>query len=546
MDVFDKLDATDEEPTPPEPEEPVFGAPEPGQKKDYSRVGEKPDVFDTLDATDAEPAPTGNDREAVMARIEAANADRPREDVHPILGEAPTDPHQDEALAFWMNMFEELPAVGGLIEKAGRERATKSRVALTGMPEEGARTLIEAERTATDRANPWNATLGKLVGSIGGLTIAAAQFPKAFGLASKEGYKLPAAVGGTVMAGIKMLDNWIKGKPQDPIEIGLTGITGIGSSVLATSLNRLFVSTLKPGLEGLYKTAIIKHKIPLGAGKISANPVFGKLDGQLLAEGESILPLVARAQKGEARAISAWHRAITRTIGSDAPMLTAKVLRDTTKRITDRVAAIKKALTPNAPDRDALLAELEVLRGQTVNLRLLDHVTSIDKFGRFKPEKFNEVITKAINASGKGGDSEVAELADIGAVFLKETANPKLDLATAVRLIKGSLKQGLFTGAPAAAAHVVMHGLSVPGDLTTAGIITAPIAAAKLGARLLGTQIAGAAARSTGLGNALVTKSLPVPGLIKPAAGIVRGMIPGVTQQAVPAADAMLKRVVTP
>jgi len=212
------------------------------------------------------------------------------------------------------------------------------------------------------------------------------------------------------------------------------------------------------------------------------------------------------------------------------------VLSDATKRIGDRMQVLSKL----PPGTKWAAEEMDELAEQAKNVRVLEGVTAIDRYGRFSPQAFHEAVQAGMDAAAKTpgqtfakGDTVLADLASIGTTFLKDAPDAKLDWTAAYHMV---LRQGAGLLAPAAGHHLLTHGLSVP-DFTTAGIITGAVAGAKMLGRGIASLGGEVAARSPRLGNALIRQSTSPMVISGAAKEVAKQTAPGLVQQAVPVAD---------
>jgi hypothetical protein len=482
--ALDDYDVTPPGAAAPPPAPAVVGAPEPGSKDNYQRAPTAPGGGpNALDDYDVGPPPSS----------------QPFEVSHPLFGQAPGDPVPGVSPTFWQHAVENVPMAGGPLGDLTRTAGGLN------SPEEVAR--IEAAQEAGTRAHPIWAKAGDIVGGVGGLAAMIAAAPEAFGV--KETTKTAgAALGGTSNLLVKRIDDEIRGKKPDPTELGLTAAGGALGGAFSAALN----GVLKPGLEELGRAAVIDHKIRLPAGLMSDNPLLARLPSQLLTGRSGAL------------AVNDWHKAITATIGSDAPRLTTGVLAKANQRLNAAV----RSLPPGAT-----IGQHPELIEQMRNVRVLENVLKKHPDGIFSPQQFSEAVQEGVDAIARNrsetfaldGGGEVAKLAKIGTAFLKSEPAPGWDRAA----VWHAVRQGLTTIAPAVGHHLYTHGLSVP-DLTTAGIITGAVTGAKLLARGAGSL----AARSSGITKALVSEAP------SRAAAIARPVVPALIQQSVPLAESYL------
>jgi hypothetical protein len=490
--ALDDYDVTPPGAAAPPPAPAVVGAPEPGSKDNYQRAPTAPGGGpNALDDYDVGPPPSS----------------QPFEVSHPLFGQAPGDYVPGASPTFWHHAASEIPLIGDPLHKLLNDFNAHDRAASLGIPQPQALAEIEGEQEAGTRAHPGWATGGNVVGGVGGLAAMIAAAPEAFGV--KETTKTAGAImGGISNLLVKRVDDEIRGKKPDPTELGLTAAGGALGGAFSAALN----GVLKPGLEELGRAAVIDHKIRLPAGLMSDNPLLARLPSQLLTGRSGAL------------AVNDWHKAITATIGEDAPRLTTGVLAKANQRLNAAV----RSLPPGAT-----IGQHPELIEQMRNVRVLENVLKKHPDGIFSPQEFSEAVQEGVDAIARNrsetfaldGGGEVAKLAKIGTAFLKSEPAPKWDRAA----VWHAVRQGLTTIAPAVGHHLYAHGLSVP-DLTTAGIITGAVTGAKLLARGAGSL----AARSSGVTKALVSEAP------SRAAAIVRPVVPALIQQSVPLAESYL------
>jgi len=453
--------------------------------------------------------------------------------------------------AFLQAFISKPPIVGKYAGEFTDWASRKARALEQGIPEDQARKEVEAIKAATEKAHPTATTAGGITGTVNALTAAATALPEAFGVGATS-YTAGMAAGGGSSVAIKLADDWLRDKPFDPVGTAITGVVGAGGGALATYLNKAFSAVVDPVVADLARWGISKD-IPVQAGWVAKNPIIRKVPGELYAAGEKILPATAKSKAAEDAALDAWHAQIAKTIGSDAPRVTTKVLADTRKAIEDegkQLTAVWRQNGNKLPDN--LRAQADALKQRALDVRILEDVMKVNGSGQFTPQEFFEAVRTAVDKYAKtpaeefayGGGGDLAKAAQFGAAFLKTASAPAVDQHLGVALLKKAL-WSIASGAIPGAAYV-LHG----AEMTPAGIMGSIVGGVTALGKLAASHIAGAASRSPGIARQLLREGpqagVPDAANAANAAALVRKATPGLVQQTVPLGGQLLRPATQP